>query len=64
MSDLYIDNKQAHLVGGQPAVGYIKIADSVYIQVKRKPFVLHGFMMRIFFGWKFVTDWVQDIEKE
>lgn len=62
MSDLYIKNEQASVFGGQPAVGYIKIADSVFIPVKRKPFILHRFMMRMFFGWKWVKDWRDEAE--
>lgn len=57
MGDIYENNNLATVIGGSPAAGYIKIADNVFIQVKRKPFILHRFMMRMFFGWKWAKDW-------
>lgn len=63
MSDLYVNNNIATVFGGPPAAGYIKIADNVFIQVKRKPIMLHRFMMRMFFGWKWVKDWYNKTEE-
>ena len=63
MSDFYIKNEHVTVFGGQPFAGYIKIADSIFIQVKRKPFIIHRFMMRMFFGWKRVKDWHSKAEE-
>ena len=63
VSDFYIKNERASVFGGQPTVGYIKIADSVFIQVKRKPFIVHRLMMRMLFGWRWVKDWHNEAEE-
>ena len=59
MSGFYENKKEATVIGGgiHPA-GYIKVCDHFYIQVNRRPTKIHMFMMRIFFGWKWVRNYI------